>query len=198
MKEILVVYYSKHGSLAQMAQWVARGVEQTGQVGARIRTVPAVSEVCEATEDSIPEQGAPYATKEDLKECIGLAMGSPSYFGNMAAPMKYFIDRSSGLWLQGAMVGKPASVFTSSTSMHGGQESTLLSMMVPLMHHGMIMVGIPYTEVALNETTTGGTPYGASHYAGPDGKLEFSDAEKQLCQALGRRLAETAMKLSDL
>ena len=196
MKEILVLYYSKHGSLAQMAQWIARGVEESGTVGARIRTVPAVSAVCEATEDSIPTQGAPYATKEDLKECVGLAVGSPSYFGNMCAPMKYFIDQSSGLWLSGAMVGKPAAVFTSSTSMHGGQESTLLSMMVPLLHHGMVMVGIPYTEVALNETTTGGTPYGASHFAGQEGQNEFSDAEKQLCRALGKRLAEVALKLA--
>ena len=196
MKEILVLYYSRHGSLAQMAQWIARGVEETGSVAARIRTVPAVSEVCESLEDDIPSQGAPYATKEDMKECIGLAMGSPSYFGNMAAPMKYFVDRSSGLWLSGAMVGKPAAVFTSSTSMHGGQESTLLSMMVPLLHHGMVMVGIPYTEVALNETTSGGTPYGASHYAGPEGNNPFSEAEKQLCKAIGKRLAETAIKLA--
>ncbi len=195
MKEILVVYYSRHGSLAQMAQWVARGIDETGDVVARIRSLPSVSEVCEAIEDSIPKQGAPYATMDDLKECIGLAMGSPSYFGNMSAPMKHFIDRSSGLWLSGAMVGKPAAVFTSSSSMHGGQESTLLSMTVPLLHHGMVIVGIPYTEVALNETTSGGTPYGASHYTGPDGKQPFSDAEKTLCRALGKRLAETALKL---
>jgi len=196
MKEILVVYYSRHGSLAQMAQWVARGIEESGEVAARIRSVPAVSEVCEAVEDNIPAQGAPYATQADLKECIGLAMGSPSYFGNMAAPMKHFIDRSSGLWLNGALVGKPAAVFTSSSSMHGGQESTLLSMTVPLLHHGMVIVGIPYTEVALNETAAGGTPYGASHYTGPDGKQPFTEPEKQLCRALGRRLTETALKLA--
>ncbi len=196
MKEILVVYYSRHGSLAQMGQWIARGIEETGDAVARIRSVPSVSEVCEATEDSIPAQGAPYATMDDLRECIGLAVGSPSYFGNMSASMKHFIDRSSGLWLGGAMVGKPAAVFTSSSSMHGGQESTLLSMTVPLLHHGMVIVGIPYTEVALNETTSGGTPYGASHYTGPDGKQPFSEAEKQLCRALGKRLAETALKLS--
>lgn len=196
MREILVLFSSRHGSVAQMAQWVARGVEEVGGVTARIRTVPRVSAVCEAVESDIPASGAPYASMDDLRACHGLALGSPAYFGNMSAAMKYFLDSSSALWLNGALVGKPAAVFTSSSTMHGGQESTLLSMMVPLLHHGMILVGIPYTQAELNDTVTGGAPYGATHVAGGDGRREFSEEEQRLCRALGRRLAETAVRLA--
>jgi NAD(P)H dehydrogenase (quinone) len=158
--------------------------------------VPAVSTVCEATEADIPDQGAPYVTQEDLKNCAGLALGSPTHFGNMAAPMKYFLDQTTGLWLGGHLVGKPAAVFTSTSSQHGGQESTLLSMMLPLFHHGMLLLGLPYTEPSLGNTTTGGTPYGASHIAGSQQQNSLSDDEINLCRALGKRLASTAIKLS--
>jgi NAD(P)H dehydrogenase (quinone) len=195
-REILVLYYSHHGSVRELARHIARGIEQTPGVVARLRTVPRVSTLCETTEASIPEAGAPYVEAIDLEECIGLAMGSPTRFGNMAAPLKYFLDSTSGLWLKGALVGKPAVVFTSSTSMHGGQESTLLSMMLPLLHHGMMILGLPYTEAALSTTREGGTPYGASHVSGSNGETAASDAEKQLAVGLGRRLAETAIKLA--
>jgi len=196
MKEILVIYYSKHGSVLELARCIAQGIEQIPGISARLRTVPRVSTVCEATEDTIPANGAPYVEQQDLEECIGLALGSPTRFGNMAASMKYFLDSTSSAWLKGALTGKPASVFTSSSSQHGGQESTLLSMMVPLLHHGMLLVGIPYTESALSITPGGGTPYGASHVSGPAGLTACTDHERQLAIALGRRLAETAKKLA--
>jgi len=194
MSYILVLYYSRHGATAEMARQIARGIEEVG-LEARLRTVPAVSTVCEASEDSIPTEGAPYASLDDLKDCAGLAMGSPTRYGNMAAALKYFLDGSSPLWMSGALIGKPASVFTSTASLHGGQESTLLSMMLPLMHHGMLLQGLPYSETDLLHTKTGGTPYGASHLAGPNSKLPLSDEEKRLCRALGKRLAETAATL---
>lgn len=196
LPEILVLYYSHHGSVRELAKHIARGIEQVPGVAARVRTVPKVSSVCEATAPAIPESGAPYADAQDLEECIGLALGSPVRFGNMAAPMKYFIDSSSPQWLSGALAGKPAAVFTSSSSMHGGQETTLISMMLPLMHHGMLMVGLPFTEPALSSTRTGGTPYGASHVSGSDATTELTDSERQLALALGQRLARTALKLA--
>jgi NAD(P)H dehydrogenase (quinone) len=195
MAEILVLYYSRHGATAEMAKLIARGVEEVEGAQARLRTVPEVSTVCEATADTIPQQGAPYVELDDLKECSGLALGSPTRFGNMASALKYFIDSSSPLWLSGTMIGKPAAVFTSTSSLHGGQESTLLSMMLPLLHHGMLITGIPYSETDLLHTTGGGTPYGASHYAGADNKLPISEAEHRLCVALGKRLATTASAL---
>lgn len=195
-REILVLYYSHHGSVRELARHIARGIEQTPGVVARLRTVPKVSAVCEATEAAIPDEGAPYVEARDLEGCIGLALGSPTRFGNMAAPLKYFLDSTSGLWLKGALAGKPAVVFTSTTTMHGGQESTLLSMMLPLLHHGMMILGIPYTEAALSETREGGTPYGASHVSGSGGNTAASQHEKLLAVALGRRLAETAIKLA--
>ncbi len=195
-KEILVLYYSQHGATRQMAQLVARGVGQEDGVRARLRTVPRVSSVCEATEASIPDSGAPYAELRDLEECIGLALGSPTRFGNMASAMKYFWDSTGGVWMKHTLVGKPAALFTSTGTMHGGQESTLLSMMLPLLHHGMVIVGLPYSEPELTSTQSGGTPYGASHVAGIANDHAISDAEKKLCMALGRRLAQTALKLS--
>jgi NAD(P)H dehydrogenase (quinone) len=195
-REVLVLYYSHHGSVRELARHIAHGIEQTPGVTARLRTVPRISAVCEVTEAAIPETGAPYVEAIDLEECIGLAMGSPTRFGNMAAPLKYFLDSTSGLWLKGALAGKPAAVFTSSASMHGGQESTLLSMMLPLLHHGMVVLGIPYTEGVLSATREGGTPYGASHVSGSDGNTITSEHEKLLAVALGRRLAETAKKLA--
>lgn len=194
--EILVLYYSQHGATKQMAQLVARGIEEVKGVRARLRTVPKISAVCEATAPGIPDAGAPYAEQHDLEECIGLALGCPTRFGNMPAAMKYFWDGSSGLWMKHGLVGKPAALFTSSSSMHGGQESTLLSMMIPLLHHGMVIVGLPYSEPELSTTTGGGTPYGASHVAGLANDLPLSEAEKKLCAALGRRLAQTALKLA--
>jgi NAD(P)H dehydrogenase (quinone) len=198
MPDILVLYYSHRGAVREMAHLVARGVEQVPGMTARIRTVPRVSTVCEAVEDSIPESGAPYAELKDLAECAGLALGSPTRFGNMAAPMRYFWDGTSELWLGGGLAGKPAAVFTSSATLHGGQETTLVSMILPLLHHGMVLVGLPYTEPDLATTTTGGTPYGASHVAGAAGERAVSDAEKRLCIALGKRLAEVAAKLADV
>jgi len=195
MEEILVLYYSRHGATLEMARLVARGVEQAGAV-ARLRTVPSVSAVSEATAPPVPDSGAPYAESRDLEECAGLALGSPTRFGNMAAPMKYFWDSTSALWLKGALCGKPAAVFTSTASLHGGQETTLISMMLPLLHHGMLIVGLPYSAPELLTTTTGGTPYGASHLAGAAADLPVSDDEKKLCLLLGRRLAITALKLS--
>jgi len=195
MTEILVLYYSHHGATREMAQLIARGIEQTG-AAARLRTVPLVSTVSEATKPSVPDAGAPYAELRDLEECAGLALGSPTRFGNMAAPMKYFWDSTSGLWLKGALAGKPAAVFTSSASLHGGQETTLISMMLPLLHHGMLIVGLPYSAPELLTTKTGGTPYGASHHAGAASDLPVSADEKKLCLLLGRRLAETALQLA--
>jgi NAD(P)H dehydrogenase (quinone) len=190
---ILVLYYSRHGATERLAKQIARGVEQAG-MEARLRTVPAVSTVCEASAEEIPDSGALYASDEDLRDCAGLVMGSPTRFGNMAAPLKYFIDGSSALWMSGALIGKPAAVFTSSASLHGGQETTLLSMMIPLLHHGMLMLGLPYSEAGLNSTVTGGTPYGASHVAGPSGR-EVDGTELELASALGKRVAQTAKKL---
>ncbi len=195
MREILVLYYSRDGSVARMAQLVARGVEEVDGMAARLRTVPPISTVCEAVAETVPDSGAPYVTADDMRECDGLVLGSPSYFGNMAAPLKYFLDTTGSLWLSGSMVNKPAALFTSSGTLHGGQESTLLSMMLPLFHHGMVMVGLPYSEGDLSTTTTGGTPYGASHYAGVDGKQRVSDEEGRLCKALGHRVAKVAQAL---
>ncbi|MGL4316806.1 MAG: NAD(P)H:quinone oxidoreductase [Pseudomonas sp.] len=191
---ILVLYYSRHGATAEMARQIARGVE-LGGLEARVRTVPAISADCEATAPAIPAEGALYASIDDLKHCSGLALGSPTRFGNMAAPLKYFIDGTSSLWLTGELVGKPAGVFTSTASLHGGQESTLLSMLLPLLHHGMLVCGLPYSEGALLETRGGGTPYGPSHHAGNDGKRALDEHEIGLCRALGQRLAATALKL---
>lgn len=196
MNEILILYYSQGGAVRNMAQLIARGVESVPNAKARIRTVPKVSANCEATEQEIPASGDPYVELQDLQECTGLALGSPTRFGNMAAPMKYFLDGTTSLWLKGALIGKSAAVFTSSGSMHGGNESTLLTMMLPLMHHGMIIVGLPYSEPALSATTSGGTPYGASHIGGAMDDKPISEDEKKLCIALGKRLAETALKLS--
>ncbi len=194
--EILILYYSQHGATRQMAQFIARGVEQVAGARARLRTVPKISAVCETTEPGIPESGAPYVELRDLEECIGLALGSPTRFGNMASAMKYFWDGTGGLWMKHTLVGKPAALFTSTGTMHGGQESTLLSMMLPLLHHGMLIVGLPYSEAELGTTQSGGTPYGASHVAGLANDQTISEAEKKLCMALGKRLAQTALKLS--
>jgi NAD(P)H dehydrogenase (quinone) len=195
MPEILVLYYSVNGAVKTLADHVARGVGQAEGMSARVRTVPKVSAVSEAVEPGVPDSGAPYAELADLVECAGVALGSPTRFGNMAAAMKYFWDGTGSLWLSGALAGKPAAVFSSSASMHGGQETTLWSMMLPLMHHGMLIVGLPYTENELSTTAGGGTPYGATHVAGMDGTQPVTDAERRLATALGRRLAETALKL---
>lgn len=192
--EILVLYYSRYGAVAEMARQVCRGVESTG-ARARLRTVPKVSTVTEAVEDDIPAAGPPYATLDDLRECHGLAVGSPTRFGNMAAALKYFFDGTGELWLSGVLAGKPAGVFTSTSSLHGGQETTLLSMMLPLLHHGMLMVGVPYIEQELMTTTSGGTPYGPSHTAGINSDRSLSDAEKKFCHALGARIADIARRL---
>ncbi|EPM56047.1 trp repressor binding protein [Pseudomonas syringae pv. theae ICMP 3923] len=191
---ILVLYYSRNGSTSEMARQIARGIE-LGGMEARLRTVPAVSADHEASAPEIPENGALYASLDDLKNCSGLALGSPTRFGNMAAPLKYFLDGTSNLWLTGALVGKPAGVFTSTASLHGGQETTLMSMLLPLLHHGMLIMGLPYSESALLETAGGGTPYGASHHAGADGKRALDRHETDLCRALGQRLAKTALRL---
>ena len=191
---ILVLYYSVGGATEKMAQHIASGIEQAG-MEARIRTVPKVSTECAAVTESIPATGALYCSPEDLKHCAGLALGSPTRFGNMAAAMKYFWDSTSSHWLNGDLIDKPAGVFTSTSSLHGGQESTLLTMMIPLLHHGMMLLGLPYSEPALATTSTGGTPYGPSHLAGPDGKQAISEDEKALCEALGKRIAQTALKL---
>ncbi len=196
MAEVLVLYYSQGGAVREMAQLIARGIESQAGVKARIRSVPKVSSNCEATEPDIPASGDPYVELSDLQECIGLALGSPTRFGNMAAAMKYFLDSTVSTWLQGDLIGKPAAVFTSSGSMHGGNEATLLSMMLPLLHHGMVMVGIPYSEAELSATQTGGTPYGASHVAGANDDLAISPDERKLCLALGKRLGQIALKLS--
>lgn len=192
MAYILILYYSRHGSIKQMAQYVARGVESCSDFEARIRTVPAVSPNTEASEPPVPDSGAPFATLDDLKKCAGLALGSPTRFGNMAAPLKYFLDQTSSLWLSGDLVNKPATVFCSTSSMHGGQETTLISMMLPLFHLGFVVLGIPYTQSDLNTTQSGGTPYGASHYAGLSGKNIITGEEERLCIAQGKRLAQVA------
>jgi NAD(P)H dehydrogenase (quinone) len=192
---ILILYYSRHGSVRKLAELVAQGVESVPGCDARLRTVPAVSTVAEATAPEVPLDGAPYVELQDLEECHGLALGSPTRFGNMAAAMKYFWDGTSAQWLSGTLSGKPACVFTSTGSQHGGQESTLLTMMVPLLHHGMMVMGLPYTHPELMTTTSGGSPYGATHWSGLDGKKPFTEDEKRLAVALGRRLAEAAVKL---
>lgn len=195
MATLLVLYYSRYGAVKQLAQHVARGIESVSGVEASIRTVPPVSPTTQATQPSVPDSGAPYVTLDDLKNCDGLALGSPTRFGNMAAPMKYFLDTTSSLWLSGNLVNKPAAVFSSTSSLHGGQETTLISMMLPLIHLGFVIVGIPYTEPDLNTTASGGTPYGATHVTGPDGKKPVTEEEQRICFAMGKRLAEIAVKL---
>jgi NAD(P)H dehydrogenase (quinone) len=196
MKDILVLYYSLHGSVRQLASHIAHGIEAVPGAQARLRTVPKVVAESDGPARLVPDSGAPYATHQDLQECIGLALGSPTRYGNMAAAMKYFWDGTSGLWLQGALTGKPACVFTSSASLHGGQETTLTSMMLPLLHHGMLVAGLPYSNPELNQTRSGGTPYGVSHWAGPTGKEGISEDERKLAFAQGKRLAEIALKLA--
>jgi NAD(P)H dehydrogenase (quinone) len=193
--EILVLFYSRKGATAELARQVCRGVESVTGARARLRTVPAVASVVEAVQPAVPAEGPPYATHEDLRECAGLVMGSPTRFGNMAAPLKFFLDGTSALWVSGALAGKPAGVFTSTQTLHGGQETTLLSMMLPLLHHGMYIVGLPYTDVALSQTRAGGSPYGASHFAGDDTQPRLTEEERTLAVHLGRRVAELAVKL---
>ncbi|OGT46525.1 MAG: NAD(P)H:quinone oxidoreductase, type IV [Gammaproteobacteria bacterium RIFCSPHIGHO2_12_FULL_41_20] len=195
MSYILVLYYSRYGAVKEMAQHIARGVESVNKMEAHIRTVPPVDTTIKTPDPSVPESGAPYVTLDDLKNCAGLALGSPTRFGNMAAPMKHFIDGTSSLWLSGSLVNKPATVFTSTASMHGGQETTLLSMMLPLFHLGFILVGVPYTEAPLNTTQSGGTPYGTSHFAGTKSNNPLTEDEKHLCFAQGKRIAMLAAKL---
>jgi NAD(P)H dehydrogenase (quinone) len=192
---VLIIYYSRHGATAQMANFVARGVESVNGISAKIRTVPSVSPISEATAPSVPTEGPPYATLEDLEHCKGVILGSPTRFGNMAAPLKHFLDQTSSLWLSGKLVNIPAGAFTSTGTLHGGQEMTLLSMLIPLLHHGAIIAGIPYTENALIDTKTGGTPYGASHHAGLKNEQSISEHEKILCQALGKRIANLSLAL---
>ncbi|HEY6941058.1 NAD(P)H:quinone oxidoreductase [Dokdonella sp.] len=195
MSEILVLYYSRGGKVAQLARLVARGVEEIGGMRARVRSVPPVAPVTQTAAPPEPDEGAPYVARADLDECAGLVLGSPTRFGNMAAPLKHFLDTTSAEWASGTLVGKPAGVFTSTSTMHGGQETTLLSMMLPLLHHGMILVGIPYTEAALNRTRGGGSPYGASHVAGTSGENPIDDDERTLARVLGRRVADVAARL---
>lgn len=192
---LLVLFYSRHGSTRKIADLIAQGIDSVPGCTARLRTVPAVSTVCEAVEPDVPVSGAPYVELSDLKECAGLALGSPTRFGNMAAAMKYFWDGTSADWVSGTLAGKPACVFTSTGSLHGGQESTLLSMMLPLLHHGMLLLGLPYSHPALMATSSGGSPYGATHWSGADGSKALSDDTRQLAVALGVRLAETALRL---
>lgn len=192
---VLILYYSRTGSVANIAKHIARGVEHVDGIEARLRCVPPVSTNCEATEKDIPDSGAPYASIEDLQNCSGLALGSPTRFGNMSAPLKYFIDSTSGIWMSGALAGKPACVFSSTASMHGGQETTLTSMMIPLFHHGMLLVGLPYTEPTLSTTQTGGTPYGMTHLSGPDNNNSLSKDEIILAKCLGERIASISLKL---
>jgi NAD(P)H dehydrogenase (quinone) len=195
MVEILVLFYSRKGSTAELARQVCRGIESVSGARARLRTVPQVAAVVEQVQPGVPAEGPPYATHDDLRECDGLVLGSPTRFGNMAAPLKHFLDGTSALWVSGALAGKPAAVFTSTQTMHGGQETTLLSMMLPLLHHGMVIVGLPYTEAALNQTVTGGSPYGASHVAGLEAHSKLSEDERTLALRLGRRVAELAVRL---
>ncbi len=194
MADILILYYSRSGNVKNMAEQIARGVESAG-CQAILRTVPPVSTVCEASEDEIPEDGHLYVSHDDLKQCSALVLGSPTRFGNMAAPLKYFIDSTSDIWLSGELTGKPAAVFTSTGSLHGGQETTLLSMMLPLLHHGMMIMGLPYSESGLMLTQEGGTPYGPSHLAGSQNDRPLTDTEATLCRALGKRIANTTLKL---
>ena len=196
MSEILVLYYSRHGSTLALARQISRGIESVAGMQARLRTVPPVASVIDKAAPAVPEEGAPYASHEDLAQCAALILGSPTRFGHMAAPMKYFLDGTSALWLTGALSGKPAAVFTSTQSMHGGQESTLLGMMLPLLHHGMLLVGLPYTEQGVNATSSGGGPYGASHVASQGAAGKLSDAERNLALALGRRVAEITGRLT--
>lgn len=193
---ILILYYSRHGSIAAMAQQLARGVEQVTGIEARLRTVPSVSPDNHASLPAIATTGASYCTTDDLRDCAGLLLGSPTRFGNMAAPLKYFLDGTSDLWLSGALIDKPCGVFTSTASLHGGQESTLLSMCLPLLHHGMIYMGVPYSEASLHHTTSGGTPYGASHVATASAGTQLSDDEIRMCQAQGKRIAQIALRLN--
>ncbi len=195
MPYILILYYSRYGATAEMANHIARGIAEITGIEARVRTVPPVSTVCEATEKDIPANGPPYATLEDVRDCAGIIVGSPTRFGNMAAPLKYFIDGLSSLWLSGSLAGKPAAVFSSTASLHGGQEATLLTMMIPLLHHGALITGIPFTETDLSTTQSGGTPYGATHLAGSDSKNLLTAEEIRLCKALGKRVADIAKKL---
>ena len=195
MPEILIAYYSRNGSVAQLARHVARGVEEVPGMSARLRSVPPVAPVTQVAQPPEPTAGAPYVTLADLRECAGIILGSPTRFGNMAAPLKHFLDSTGAEWASGALVGKPAAVFTSTSTLHGGQESTLLSMLLPLLHHGALVVGLPFTEPEVNTTTTGGTPYGASHVAGPSGDRPISDDERTLARKLGRRLAQIALRL---
>ena len=194
MPKILVVYYSKHGSVARMAEEIGLGVDAVAQCEAVLRCLPPVSATSEQLEPAVPASGPPFARIDELEECAGLLLGSPGYFGNMAAPLKHFLDQTSALWLGGAMIGKPAGVFTATSSLHGGQETVLTSMMLPLLHHGMLVTGIPYSEPALNQTRSGGTPYGASHVAGQQGQ-PLSEHEQSACRALGKRVAELALRL---
>ena len=196
MAEILILYYSVGGSVRRMAEMIAEGVERAPGAMARLRTVPKVAPVTQVAAPAVPPEGAPYAELKDLESCAGLALGSPTRFGNMAAPLKYFFDGTSAMWLKGTLAGKPACVFTSTASLHGGQETTLLSMMLPLLHHGMLIVGTPYTQAELYATRAGGTPYGPSHFAGVADDQPVTDAERGLCIAQGRRLAEIALKLA--
>ena len=193
--DILVLYYSRYGATQDLARHIAEGIESVPGASARLRTVPAISTVCESTQPPVPSEGPPFVEYADLQECIGLALGSPTRFGNMAAPMKYFWDGSSAEWLGGALIGKPACVFTSTGSLHGGQESTLLTMMIPLLHHGMIVLGLPYSEPDLMSTSTGGSPYGVTHLAHADGSAPLSPEEQRLAKAQGKRLAQVALKL---
>jgi len=195
MAEILVLFYSRHGATAELARQVCHGVDAVSGARAKLRTVPAVATVIDKPQPAVPESGPPYASYEDLQDCDGLILGSPTRFGNMAAPLKYFLDGTSTLWVSGALAGKPAGVFTSTQTHHGGQETTLTSMLLPLLHHGMVIVGLPYTESALNDTRSGGTPYGASHVAHGSEHPRLTDEERTLAQALGRRIAEIAIKL---
>jgi len=196
MNDVLVLYYSRNGHTAQLARLIARGIEEIPGMRARLRQVPSVAPVTEIAQPPVPDDGAPYVTRQDLADCVGLALGSPTRFGNMAAPLKHFLDGTGAEWASGALVGKPAALFTSTSTMHGGQESTLLTMALPLLHHGMLIVGIPYTEPALTATHSGGTPYGASHVAGAKGENAISEHERELARALGRRLADIARKLA--
>lgn len=195
MSDILVLYYSHRGSVREMAQWIARGIEEIRGASARLRTVPRITSSTEAAEAAVPPSGPPYCEMRDLEECVGVALGSPTRFGNMAAPLKHFLDGTGLLWQRGTLAGKPACVFTSTASLHGGQETTLLSMMLPLLHHGMLVIGLPYTQAELNATRAGGTPYGASHFAGLADDQPLSNDERSLCIAQGKRLAELSLKL---
>lgn len=192
---LLILYYSRRGKVAELAQSIARGVGYVDGIEARLRTVPPVSTTCEAVDNPVPDSGAPYASLDDLIHCSGLALGSPTRFGNMAAPMKYFLDSTSALWLAGDLVNKPACVFSSTSTMHGGQETTLVSMMLPLLHHGMVLLGVPYTEPALNDTATGGTPYGATHVAGVNNDKNLSQDEITIAKKLGERIARIALQM---